>query len=41
LGQFRGDADGGTAILLPVTDVIIREGNSAIGDLAVIEVNLP
>lgn len=41
LGQFLNNADGGTAILLPSTSVIIREGNATVGDLAVLEINLP
>lgn len=41
LGNFRGDADGGTAVLIPVTEAVWREGNPTIGDLAVLEINLP
>ena len=41
LGNFRGDADGGTAVLIPTTQAVWREGNSAIDDLAVLEINLP
>lgn len=41
LGAFRGSADGGTAVLLPANQIIWREGNEFLGDVAVIELNLP
>lgn len=40
LGSFRSDADGGSAILLS-GNVVWREGNGTIGDLAVLELNIP
>lgn len=41
LGAFRGDADSGNAVLLPVTTAIWREGNGVVGGLAVLELNIP
>lgn len=41
LGAFRGDADSGNAILIPATQAIWREGNGTIGNLAVLELNIP
>lgn len=41
IGQFLDNADGGNAILIPATTAIIREGNATVGDLAVLEINLP
>lgn len=40
-GAFRGDADGGSCILIPATSAIWREGNPTVGEVAVIELNLP
>jgi hypothetical protein len=40
-GAFRGDADGGTCVLIPATSAIWREGNPTVGEVAVIELNLP
>ncbi len=37
LGSFRSDADGGTAVLIPVTSAIWREGNGTVGGIAVLE----
>lgn len=41
LGSFRGDSDGGSAVLIPVTSAIWREGNGTVGDIAVLELNIP
>ena len=41
LGSFRGDADGGSCVLIPTTTAIWREGNGTVGDLAVLELNIP
>lgn len=41
LGAFRGDADGGNAILIPTTQAIWREGNGTVGGIAVLELNIP
>ena len=41
LGRFRSDADGGNAVLIPDTRAVWREGNSAVGELAVLELNIP
>ena len=41
LGAFRGDADGGSAVLIPVTSAIWREGNGVVGGIAVLELNIP
>lgn len=41
IGSFRGDSDGGNAILIPSTQAIWREGNLFLGDIAVLELNLP
>lgn len=41
LGSFRSDADSGTAILIPATQAIWREGNGTVGGIAVLEINLP
>lgn len=41
LGSFRGDADSATAVLIPSTQAIWREGNGTVGGLAVLELNLP
>lgn len=41
LGSFRSDADAGNAVLIPTTQAIWREGNASVGDLAVLEINLP
>lgn len=41
LGNFRGDSDGGNAVLIPATQAIIREGNATVGDIAVLEIRLP
>lgn len=41
LGAFRGDADGGSCVLIPTTSAIWREGNGTVGDLAVLELNIP
>lgn len=41
LGAFTGTSDGANTILLPATQVLWREGNEVIGDLAVLELNLP
>lgn len=41
LGSFRGDADGGSCVLIPTTTAIWREGNPTVGDLAVLELNIP
>lgn len=41
LGSFRSDADGGSAILIPATQAIWREGNPVVGEVAVLEINLP
>ncbi len=41
LGNFRSDADGGNAILIPVTQAIWREGNGEVGGIAVLELNIP
>lgn len=40
LGLFRGDADSGTCLLIDVTDAKWREGNGAVGDLAVLELTI-
>lgn len=40
LGAFRSDDDSGTAVLIPTTSAIWREGNGTIGDLAVLELNI-
>lgn len=41
LGAFRGDADGGNAVLVSATYALWREGNDTIGDVAVLELNIP
>lgn len=41
LGSFRSDADSGNAVLIPATQAIWREGNGTIGELAVLELNIP
>ncbi len=41
LGNFRGDADSGNAVLIPVTQAIWREGNGVVGGIAVLELNIP
>lgn len=41
LGAFRGDADGGSCVLIPVTSAIWREGNGVVGGIAVLELNIP
>lgn len=41
VGSFRSDADGGNAILIPSTQAVWREGNLSLGDVAVLELNLP
>lgn len=41
LGAFRADADGGSAVLIPVTQAIWREGNGTVGEIAVLELNIP
>lgn len=41
MGAFRGDADGGTCVLIPVTSAIWREGNGTVGGIAVLELNIP
>lgn len=41
VGKFRSDADGGNAVLIPVTSAIWREGNGVVGGLAVLELNIP
>lgn len=41
LGAFRSDADGGNAVLIPVTTAIWREGNPTVGEVAVLELNIP
>lgn len=41
LGSFRGDADSGSCVLIPATTAIWREGNGTVGDLAVLELNIP
>ena len=40
-GSFRGDADSATCILIPATQAIWREGNPTVGEVAVLEINLP
>lgn len=40
LGAFRGDADGGSCIQI-TSQVLWREGNTNIGDVAVLELNIP
>lgn len=40
LGAFRSDDDSGTAVLIPTTSAIWREGNGTIGDIAVLELNI-
>lgn len=40
LGLFRGDADGGTCTLIPVTSAKWREGNGTVGGIAVLELTL-
>jgi len=40
LGSFRGDADGGTCVQI-LTIAIWREGNESVGNLAVLELNIP
>ena len=41
VGRFRSDADGTNAVLIPATQAIWREGNGSVGELAVLEINLP
>lgn len=41
LGAFRGDADGGTAVLVSATYALWREGNPVLGEVAVLELNIP
>lgn len=41
LGSFRSDDDSGSAILIPVTSAIWREGNGVVGGIAVLELNIP
>lgn len=41
MGTFRGDADGGTAQLIPAGIAIWREGNGTVGGIAVLELNIP
>lgn len=41
LGSFRGDADGGSCVQLATNIVVWREGNYSVGDLAVLELNIP
>lgn len=41
LGAFRGDSDSGSCVLIPVTQAVWREGNGTVGDLAVLELNIP
>lgn len=41
VGSLRSDADSGNAVLIPATSAIWREGNGVVGNLAVIELNLP
>lgn len=41
LGALRNNSDGGTAIQMSAGNVLWREGNASIGDVAVIELNLP
>lgn len=40
LGNFRGDADSGTAFLIPATSAKWREGNGTLGGIAVLELTL-
>ncbi len=41
LGAFTGTADGTNTIVIPATQAVWREGNGAIGGIAVLEINLP
>lgn len=41
LGAFTGTSDGANTILIPSTSAIWREGNETIGDVAVLELNIP
>lgn len=41
VGSFRGDADGGTAVLIPSNIATWREGNGTVGNIAVLELNIP
>ena len=41
LGAFTATSDGGNTILIPTTTAIWREGNGTIGDVAVLELNIP
>jgi len=41
LGTFTSTSDGANTILIPATSAIWREGNISIGDVAVLELNIP
>jgi hypothetical protein len=41
LGAFTGTSDGANTVLIPATQAIWREGNEFIGDVAVLELNIP
>ena len=41
LGAFTGTSDGANTVLIPAAQAIWREGNLFVGDVAVLEINLP
>lgn len=41
IGRFTATPDGANTILIPATSAIWREGNLSVGDVAVLELNIP